>query len=172
MGCGGSGLRFSGWGFRPPINADRHDERTKPISRAHKSVMKIPGCSVERDCQSRAGCHPAPQWPRRFVSFRPCPTTGELAIQATTTELKPLLPGAWPLLRISKMEVNANLCLHIPGDVHHNDSLVSIQQQQRLQHLCFLIVKEVLKPVPLDEFRNHYRYVPVGMFVLQYSQVA
>ena len=36
----------------------------KAMALAHKSVMKTLRYSVERDCQSRVGCHPALQWVR------------------------------------------------------------------------------------------------------------
>jgi hypothetical protein len=45
-------------------------DRESLVSSLTKKVV-----CIERDCQSRAGCHPAPQRRRRFVSFRPCPTT-------------------------------------------------------------------------------------------------
>ena len=64
---------------------------------AHESLMKTLEYSVGRDCQSRAGWHPAPQWPRQLVSFRSCRTgrrgqSGATAIQILVI-LVPVLFG-------------------------------------------------------------------------------
>lgn len=56
--------------------------------------------------------------------------------------------------------------MKVPGDVDHDDSLVSLDQQNKFQQIRALIVEQVFIPVLYDEFRHEDRNLSVAYLLL------
>ena len=51
----------------------------------------------------------------------------------------------------------------IPGNIHHHDPLVPLEQQHQLQYLHALVMQQILPPMPHHELRQKHGYFAPGV---------